>query len=69
MGLWIGDLLKNTPLLEDYINTAELSRFLQSSEIDTGKFMELEKTLAVAYWLRNSPVVSSNKVKLKALSY
>jgi|GEM_PF-6434262 asparagine synthase (glutamine-hydrolysing) len=65
----IGDLLKNTPLLEDYVDTAELSRFLQSSEIDTAKFMEVEKALVVAYWLRNSQVVSSNKVKLEALSY
>jgi len=67
--LWIGDLLKNAPGLEDYVDTAELSRFLQSSEIDTAKFMEVEKALAVAYWLRNSQVVSSNKVKLEALSY
>ncbi|NJO59173.1 MAG: asparagine synthase [Richelia sp. RM2_1_2] len=66
--LWIGDLLKNTPGLEDYVDTAGLSRFLQSSEIDTAKFMELEKTLAVAYWLRNSQVVLSNKVKLEAVS-
>ncbi|NJM19855.1 MAG: asparagine synthetase B [Richelia sp. RM2_1_2] len=68
VGSWIGDLLKNTPLLEDYVDTAELSRFLQSSEIDTGKFLELEKTLAVAYWLRNSQVVSENQVKLEAVS-
>ncbi|MBD0390582.1 MAG: hypothetical protein ICV54_29815 [Nostoc sp. C3-bin3] len=69
VGAWIGDLLKNTPLLENYVDTAGLSRFLQSEEIDTGKFLELEKTLAVAYWLRNSQVVSSNKVKLEAMSY
>lgn len=60
VGLWIGDLLKNTPLLEDYVNTAELSRFLQSSEIDTGKFMEVKKALPVAYWLRSYDIQSKH---------
>ncbi|MGB7442672.1 MAG: asparagine synthase-related protein [Coleofasciculaceae cyanobacterium] len=53
VGLWAGDLLRNTPGLEDYVNTGELVQCLESGEIDTGKFMGLEKTLAFAYWLRN----------------
>lgn len=65
--LWIGDLLKDTPGLEEYVDTAELLRCLESEEIDTGKFMGLEKTLALAYWLRSYQVVSPNKAKLEAL--
>lgn len=68
VGLWAGDLLKNTPGLEEYIDTADLLRCLESGEIDTGKLMGLEKTLAVAYWLRSSQVVSPNQVKLEAVS-
>jgi asparagine synthase (glutamine-hydrolysing) len=52
-GLWAGDLLKNTPSLEEYVNTGELLRCLESGDIDTGKFMELEKTLTFAYWLQS----------------
>lgn len=66
-GLWISDLLKNTPGLAEYVNTAELLRFLQSEAIDTGKLLEVEKTLAVAYWLQSYHVVSLNKAKLEAL--
>lgn len=68
VGLWIGDLLKNTPSLEEYVDTAELIRFLQSEEIDTGKFMGVEKTLALAYWLRSSQVVSPCRTKLEVVS-
>ncbi|NJL60690.1 MAG: asparagine synthase [Methylacidiphilales bacterium] len=68
VGLWAGDLLRNTPGLEEYINTADLLGCLESGEIDTGKLMGLEKTLAVTYWLRSSQVLSLNKVKLEAVS-
>lgn len=51
--LWAGDLLKNTPGLSEYVNTGELLNCLESEEIDTQKLMGLEKTLAVAYWLRS----------------
>ncbi len=67
-GLWISDLLKNTPGLEEYVNTTELLKCLESEEIDTGKLMGLEKTLAVAYWLRSYQVVSPNQAKLEAAS-
>ncbi len=53
VGLWAGDLLKNTPGLEEYVNIDELLECLESGEIDTGKLMGLEKTLVVAYWLRS----------------
>lgn len=69
VGLWIEDLLKNTPGLEEYIDTAELLRFLQSEEIDTPKFMGTEKTLAFAYWLRSYRGVSPSRAKMEALSH
>lgn len=69
VGIWIEDLLKNTSGLSDYIDTAELLRFLQSEEIDTGKLMIVEKSLALAYWLRSYRSVSPNQAKLEALSY
>jgi hypothetical protein len=53
VGLWAGDLLKNTPGLSDYVNIGELLECLESEEIDTQKLMGLEKTLVVAYWLRS----------------
>ena len=53
VGLWAGDLLRNTPGLEDYVNIDELLECLESEEIDTQKLMGLEKTLTVAYWLRS----------------
>jgi asparagine synthase (glutamine-hydrolysing) len=65
--LWIGDLLKDTPGFAEYVDTAELLRLLQTEDIDTGKFMGLEKTLAVAYWLRSYQVVSPQKAKLEAI--
>lgn len=68
VGVWIEGLLKNTPGLEDYVDTAELLRFLQSEEIDTGKLMGVEKTLALAYWLRSYQNISLNQAKLEALS-
>ena len=53
VGLWAGDLLRNTPGLSDYVNIGELLECLESEEIDTQKLMGLEKTLTVAYWLRS----------------
>ena len=53
VGLWAGDLLRNTTGLEEYVNIDELLECLESEEIDTGKLMGLEKTLVVAYWLRS----------------
>ena len=53
VGLWAGDLLRNTPSLPDYVNIDELLQCLESEEIDTQKLMGLEKTFAVAYWLRS----------------
>jgi asparagine synthase (glutamine-hydrolysing) len=57
VGLWAGDLLKNTPGLEEYLETAELLKCLESGEIDTATFMGLEKILTVAYWLRSYQVL------------
>lgn len=66
--VWIEDLLKHTPDLNNYLNTAELLRCLQFEKINTGKLMRVEKTLAFAYWLRSYQNIPSNHVKLEALS-
>ena len=68
VGVWIEDLLKNTPDLSEYLDTAEILKFLQSEEIDTGKLMTVEKTLAVAYWLRTYRDIGVHSAKLEALS-
>jgi asparagine synthase (glutamine-hydrolysing) len=67
VGVWAGDLLKNTPEVADYVNTSELLKLLESGEIDTATFMGLEKTLAVAYWLRNYKT-TPEMAKLEAIS-
>jgi asparagine synthase (glutamine-hydrolysing) len=52
--VWIGDLLKNTPGLSDYVNCEQLLALLTSPEpISPADIIALEKTLTVAYWLRS----------------
>ena len=53
VGLWAGDLLRDTPGLSEYVNIDELLECLESEQIDTQKLMGLEKTLTVAYWLQS----------------
>jgi asparagine synthase (glutamine-hydrolysing) len=51
--IWIGDLLKNTPGLENYVDISEVLKVIKSAEFNTLTSLELNATLAVAYWLRN----------------
>lgn len=51
--VWIGDLVKNTPELNNYVDVAALLGPLQGdAAVDQATLVGLEKALALAYWLR-----------------